>query len=123
MAQVAQAPAYGGLRQSSFDRPRTSSQDEEEVVSVRCDVFTLQWTTCQTLDQAPVLSSKAQSHRLTKRDRRKFAGHPRTKMRNPLGALWLLIRMLHVGPYPVAMTRGIEKCASPAQMPQGLAAT
>ena len=35
MAQVAQAPAYGGLRQSSFDRPRTSSQDEEEVVSVR----------------------------------------------------------------------------------------
>ena len=36
MAQVAQAPAYGGLRQSSFDRPRTASQDEEEVVSVRC---------------------------------------------------------------------------------------
>ena len=36
MAQVAQAPAYGGLRQSSFDRPRSSSQDEEEVVSVRC---------------------------------------------------------------------------------------
>ena len=35
MTQVAQAPAYGGLRQSSFDRPRTSSQDEEEVVSVK----------------------------------------------------------------------------------------
>ena len=36
MAQVAQAPAYGGLRQTSFDKPRSSSQDEEEVVSVRC---------------------------------------------------------------------------------------
>ncbi len=40
MAQVAQAPAYGGLRQTSFDRPRTSSQDEEEVVSVRCAALT-----------------------------------------------------------------------------------
>lgn len=36
MAQVAQAPAYGGLRQGSYERSRTASQDEEEVVSVRC---------------------------------------------------------------------------------------
>ena len=37
MAQVAaQAPAYGGsLRQSSFDHPRSTSQEEEEAVSVR----------------------------------------------------------------------------------------
>ena len=36
MAQVAQAPAYGGLRQGSYERSRTASQDEEEVVFVRC---------------------------------------------------------------------------------------
>ena len=34
---AAQAPGYGGaLRQSSFDHPRSASQEEEEAVSVRC---------------------------------------------------------------------------------------
>ncbi|CAL8469360.1 g8901 [Coccomyxa elongata] len=37
MAQVAQLPSFGSgsLRQSSFDKPRTVSQEEEEVVTVR----------------------------------------------------------------------------------------
>lgn len=38
MAQVAQLPSFGSgsLRQSSFDKPRTVSREEEEVVTVRC---------------------------------------------------------------------------------------
>ena len=38
MAQVAQLPSFGSgsLRQGSFDKPRTVSQEEEEVVTVRC---------------------------------------------------------------------------------------
>lgn len=63
MAQVAQAPAYGGLRQSDFDRPRTSSQDEEEVVSVRhasAPVLAASCCACYVTDM--LVSSCADAH-------------------------------------------------------------